>query len=322
MRGVFQVLWIWYNDSPWRFSNCLRRNHFGVLVCLRIPGCYCVEWSCAFQYWSPIRVCAVYLKFEKNREFTRTSWSCMAWFKLFRMSPRLRYSSIFMPQSIMQWSERRYIHKISQIQTGCKVTSPRSNKSGVKSAKEIFLDKSLWILKLLFPKKFHRAKKLNKLLAHLIEKTINICLLMFAGTSPYNVVSHHLKMNTAFKLPIHCNSLIWQKIITIRRETLKWSRSFFNFATFMHTNWADNNPQCMLKCKGPDKIHPLVLKLVANMFSSVPPSLLNLTLLKVMVPFVWSPEIICPIFKIGDCDDAENHRPDSVKSTICKVLEL
>lgn len=75
------------------------------------------------------------------------------------------------------------------------------------------------------------------------------------------------------------------------------------------------------KAIGPDEIHPKVLKECAGELSVPVAKLFRLSLSRAEVPLDWKKAHVCPIFKKGSVKLAENYRPVSLTSQLCKVME-
>ena len=75
------------------------------------------------------------------------------------------------------------------------------------------------------------------------------------------------------------------------------------------------------KSCGPDEVHPKMLKELVD-FISVPfATLLNKTMNDGEIPEDWKKAIVSAIFKKGSKSLAENYRPISLTSIICKLME-
>ena len=75
------------------------------------------------------------------------------------------------------------------------------------------------------------------------------------------------------------------------------------------------------KSIGPDKLHPRMLKELAKCLSKPITILFNMTLDHGTVPEEWKIGHIFPIFKKGKKQIAENYRPISLTSVLCKIME-
>ncbi len=75
------------------------------------------------------------------------------------------------------------------------------------------------------------------------------------------------------------------------------------------------------KGSGPDDLHPFMLQILADFLAEPIVALYNKSLQSGVVPQDWRKSIICPIFKMGDPEDAPNYRPASLTSVSCKIYE-
>ena len=75
------------------------------------------------------------------------------------------------------------------------------------------------------------------------------------------------------------------------------------------------------KSPGPDEIHPKMLVELANELSGPLTILFNKSLNTGVVPNDWKLAQVSPIFKKGAKDKAENYRPISLTSIVCKLME-
>ena len=75
------------------------------------------------------------------------------------------------------------------------------------------------------------------------------------------------------------------------------------------------------KCQGPDELHGKILYEIRNELLKPLTDLFKLSLEKSLVPQDWRDAIVCPLFKKGKRDKAENYRPVSLTSIVGKVLE-
>ena len=75
------------------------------------------------------------------------------------------------------------------------------------------------------------------------------------------------------------------------------------------------------KSQGPDEIHPMLLREAADELTSPLTKLFNQTMKEGHIPQDWKRANITPIHKKGRKDEAENYRPISLTSVVCKVIE-
>ena len=75
------------------------------------------------------------------------------------------------------------------------------------------------------------------------------------------------------------------------------------------------------KGAGPDGLHPKILRLLAEFLADPLTRLFNLTLTTANIPYDWKNAIVGPIHKKGDKTQAENYRPISLTSVVCKLME-
>ena len=75
------------------------------------------------------------------------------------------------------------------------------------------------------------------------------------------------------------------------------------------------------KSCGPDAVHPRMLKELADLIAVPITFLLNRTLEKNEIPLDWKMAYVSPIFKKGARNRAENYRPISLTSIVCKIME-
>ena len=75
------------------------------------------------------------------------------------------------------------------------------------------------------------------------------------------------------------------------------------------------------KSCGPDGIHPRMLKELSDFIAAPLVILLNITLAHHKIPEDWRKAFVSPIFKKGARNRAENYRPISLTSIVCKIME-
>ena len=75
------------------------------------------------------------------------------------------------------------------------------------------------------------------------------------------------------------------------------------------------------KSAGPDGIHPLVLRSVADQISKPLTKLYKMSINTGKVPEDWRKANIVPIYKKGPKNEPGNYRPVSLPSVVCKILE-
>ena len=75
------------------------------------------------------------------------------------------------------------------------------------------------------------------------------------------------------------------------------------------------------KSPGPDGIHPRVLKELAEPLSLPLKILFDTSMAQGKIPKKWKVAEVKPIFKKGDKSSADNYRPVSLTSVICKIFE-
>ena len=75
------------------------------------------------------------------------------------------------------------------------------------------------------------------------------------------------------------------------------------------------------KSTGPDDIHAMILVELIDYISKPLTALFNLTLETGKIPYDWKLAYVSPIYKKGKKNRAENYRPISLTSIICKVME-
>ena len=76
------------------------------------------------------------------------------------------------------------------------------------------------------------------------------------------------------------------------------------------------------KSCGPDEVPPCILKELDDSLSAPIALLLNKTLECGVLPLDWKRAYVSPIFKKGSKSLAENYRPISLTSVICKLMEV
>ena len=74
------------------------------------------------------------------------------------------------------------------------------------------------------------------------------------------------------------------------------------------------------KLQGRDQMHPRVLKELSSEISETLATLFNKSITAGYLPSEWKFAIVVPLFKKGSKKKAENYRPVSLTSVICKVL--
>ena len=72
---------------------------------------------------------------------------------------------------------------------------------------------------------------------------------------------------------------------------------------------------------GPDNIHPMFLHETAHVIALPLSLIFNKSLDEGVLPDDWKCANVTPTYKKGPKSDAENYRPISFTSTVCKVLE-
>ena len=75
------------------------------------------------------------------------------------------------------------------------------------------------------------------------------------------------------------------------------------------------------KSCGPDDIHPMMLKELAELLASPVATLFNMSIQDGVLPEEWLTAFVSPIFKKGARNLAVNYRPISLTCILCKVLE-
>ena len=75
------------------------------------------------------------------------------------------------------------------------------------------------------------------------------------------------------------------------------------------------------KSCGPDKVHPRMLLELADKIAGPIALLLNMTIERGILPKDWKLAFVSPIHKKGSRSIAENYRPISLTSVLCKMME-
>ena len=75
------------------------------------------------------------------------------------------------------------------------------------------------------------------------------------------------------------------------------------------------------KSCGPDEIHPRMLFELANELSAPLALLFRKTLQEGITPLDWTKAFVSPIYKKGNKNKAEDYRPISPTSIVCKIME-
>ena len=75
------------------------------------------------------------------------------------------------------------------------------------------------------------------------------------------------------------------------------------------------------KSCGPDNVHPRLLIELAENLSKPISLLLNRSMEEGDIPTEWKSANVSPIYKKGSKNKAENYRPISLTSIICKIME-
>ena len=75
------------------------------------------------------------------------------------------------------------------------------------------------------------------------------------------------------------------------------------------------------KSPGPDNLHPLVLKRLADIICVPLTRLFNISVQEGRLPYEWKQAIISPQHKGGSRQNPANYRPVSLTSVVCKVME-
>jgi hypothetical protein len=77
----------------------------------------------------------------------------------------------------------------------------------------------------------------------------------------------------------------------------------------------------VVKSAGPDEIHPRILRELADHLATPMASLFQKSLDEGVLPHGWKEAVVSPIFKKGNRKLAENYRPVSLTSVVCKLME-
>ena len=77
----------------------------------------------------------------------------------------------------------------------------------------------------------------------------------------------------------------------------------------------------MHKATGPDGVSPRLLKTLSDELAPVLTVLFQASINQGILPQEWKKANVVPIFKKGERSKAENYRPTSLTSVICKMLE-
>ena len=77
----------------------------------------------------------------------------------------------------------------------------------------------------------------------------------------------------------------------------------------------------VFKSPGPDMLHPRILKEVRDVIALPLKIIFDTSLASGVLPLDWRTANITPIFKKGSRTKAENYRPISLTSIVCKILE-
>ena len=75
------------------------------------------------------------------------------------------------------------------------------------------------------------------------------------------------------------------------------------------------------KASGPDDVHPRILLELADELSAPLALLFQKTLRDGIIPSDWKKATVSPIYKKGQKNKAENYRPISLTSIVCKIME-
>lgn len=75
------------------------------------------------------------------------------------------------------------------------------------------------------------------------------------------------------------------------------------------------------KSCGPDEMHPRVMRELADVLALPLSMIFNSALESGVVPLDWRLANVTPIFKKGNRHQAENYRPVSLTSVVCKIME-
>ncbi len=89
--------------------------------------------------------------------------------------------------------------------------------------------------------------------------------------------------------------------------------------------WVEHVSTCIVhkqlstldKDSGPDDLHSFMIQILGGFLAEPIPAVYNKPLQRGEVPCVWRKAIICPIFIIGDLEDAAIYRPASFTSVSC-----
>ena len=75
------------------------------------------------------------------------------------------------------------------------------------------------------------------------------------------------------------------------------------------------------KSAGPDNVHPFLLKNFADIFSQILTIIFTNSMNSEKLPQIWKTGVITALYKKDSRNLAENYRPISLKSIVCKILE-